>query len=285
MTQTIGNPLSYAAQRLAHAGHHAAETADALTAHEDAAGLTIHPLTSDDLRAALRLGWKDFKAARSDVILLCVLYPVMGLILAGIAFQQALIPLLFPLASGFALLGPAAAVGLYEISRRRESGEAVNWASAFGVIGAPSFGAIIALGLYLMVLFAIWIGVAHGIYMISLGPDLPASVGSFVTAATTTPEGWAMIVLGSLTGFIFALVVLAVSLVSFPLLLDRPVGLVGAVTTSLRVFAASPRTVCTWGLLVAACLFVGAVPLLLGLVIVIPVLGHATWHLYRRAVS
>ena len=282
--RTIGHPLSYAVQGLAHAGEHAIRSAETFGAAEDASQLDIARLTGDDLRYALRQGWEDFQAARSDVILLCLLYPVMGLVLAGVAFHQALIPLLFPLASGFALLGPVAAVGLYEISRRREAGEQVSWLSALGVVGTPSFAAIVGLGLYLIALFLVWMAVAWGIYRATLGPDLPSSVGAFLNAALTTGAGWAMIVLGTAAGFIFALAALAISVVSFPLLLDRRVGLAGAVSTSVRVFRKNPAIICTWGLIVAVGLAFGGLPLLIGLVIVLPVLGHATWHLYRRAV-
>lgn len=285
MTETIGNPLSYAAQGIARVGRHAADSADAFGAHMNPADLTVRKLNGSDIQDVLRAGWEDFQAARSDVILLCLLYPVMGLILTGIAFHQSLIPLLFPLTSGFALLGPAAAVGLYEISRRREAGEAVNWASAFSVIGAPQFMAILGLTFYLAALFFVWLAVAYGIYAATLGPAMPVSAAAFLNDALTTGAGWTMIVLGSTAGAVFALMALAISLVSFPLLLDRPVGLVGAVTTSVRVVRANPRIALTWGLVVAFGLALGALPLLIGLVIVLPVLGHATWHFYRRAIG
>lgn len=284
MTRTIGNPVSWAAQQLGHAGHHAADAKEKLGSREDAASLEIRRLTQDDLKAVLKAGIADFKATRSDVMFLCLHYPVMGLVLAGIGLQQNLIPLLFPLVAGFALLGPVAAVGLYEVSRRREKGESASWLQALGVVTHPSFPAILILGLYLLALFFAWLVAAYLVYQVTLGPEPPQGLGSFLALTFTTLEGWAMIVIGCAVGFVFALAVLAISTVSFPLLLDRRVGVAGAVATSLRVFRANPVTLCTWGLIVAAGLVLGSIPALVGLVIVLPVLGHATWHLYRRAV-
>jgi uncharacterized membrane protein len=237
-----------------------------------------------DLRQALAQGLADFEANRTDVIFLCVIYPVIGLVLGRLASGYGLLPLLFPLASGFALVGPFAAIGLNEISRRREQGDAVRWVDAFGVLRAPSIGAITLLGLMLIALFLLWLVVAQIIYVVTLGPEAPASVGAFVSDVLGTGAGWTMIVVGIGVGFLFALLVLAISVVSFPLLLDRNVGIGIAITTSIRVVATNPAVMALWGLIVAAGLVVGSLPLFVGLVVILPVLGHATWHLYRTAV-
>jgi len=237
-----------------------------------------------DLRQALAQGLADFEANRTDVIFLCVIYPVIGLVLGRLASGYGLLPLLFPLASGFALVGPFAAIGLNEISRRREQGDAVRWVDAFGVLRAPSIGAITLLGLMLIALFLLWLVVAQIIYVVTLGPEAPASVGAFVSDVLGTGAGWTMIVVGIGVGFLFALLVLAISVVSFPLLLDRNVGIGIAVTTSIRVVATNPAVMALWGLIVAAGLVVGSLPLFVGLVVILPVLGHATWHLYRTVV-
>ena len=237
-----------------------------------------------DLRDALIQGLADFEANRTDVIFLCVIYPVIGLVLGRLASGYGLLPLLFPLASGFALVGPFAAIGLNELSRRREQGDAVRWVDAFGVLRAPSIGAITLLGLMLIALFLLWLVVAQIIYVVTLGPEAPASVGAFVSDVLGTGAGWTMIVVGIGVGFLFALLVLAISVVSFPLLLDRNVGIGIAVTTSIRVVAANPAVMALWGLIVAAGLVVGSLPLFVGLVVILPVLGHATWHLYRTVV-
>jgi uncharacterized membrane protein len=152
-------------------------------------------------------------------------------------------------------------------------------------VRAPAFGAILALGFVLLAIFLIWLGVAQGIYMATLGPEAPASLGSFVSDVLTTGPGWAMIVMGCGVGFLFAVLVLMISVVSFPLLLDREVGLYAAVATSVRAVVANPGTMAAWGLIVAGGLVLGSLPLLLGLIFVMPVLGHATWHLYRKVVA
>jgi uncharacterized membrane protein len=245
----------------------------------------IRRISVADLRDALAGGLDDFAAYRTDVIFLCVIYPLVGLVLARLAFGYDMLPLIFPLASGFALIGPFAAVGLYEMSRRREAGMEVSWADAFQVVRSPSFGAIVLLGLLLMGIFVLWLVAAEAIYQMTLGPAPPASFASFVRDAFTTDAGWTMIGVGVGVGFLFALLVLAISVVSFPLLLDREVGVDTAVWASLRAVSANPAPMAIWGLVVAGALVVGSIPFLLGLIIVMPVLGHATWHLYRKIVA
>jgi uncharacterized membrane protein len=149
---------------------------------------------------------------------------------------------------------------------------------------SPSFGAILTLGLALLAIFLLWQGAAYGIYAATLGPNPPTSLGAFVSDVFTTGAGWTMIVAGMAAGFVFALAVLMIGAISFPLLLDRDVGLLAAVTTSVRAFRMNPVPMSLWGLIVAGGLVLGTIPALIGLVIVIPVLGHATWHLYRKLV-
>jgi uncharacterized membrane protein len=251
----------------------------------DAAPPEVRRIALADLRDALARGLGDLGAYRSDVIFLCIIYPLAGLVLAWLAFGYEMLPLVFPLASGFALIGPVAAVGLYEISRRREQGDDVTWADAFGVVRAPAFGAIVVLGLLLLAIFLLWLAAAYAIYLVTLGPEPPASIGGFVRDVFTTGAGWAMIVVGVGVGFLFAVLVLTVSVVSFPLLLDRDVGLYTAVATSGRAVVRNPGPMAAWGLIVAGGLVIGSIPALLGLIIVMPVLGHATWHLYRKVVA
>ena len=287
MAQAIRNPAQWLVeQAIAFSGHVRATTTelggDAPVTADD---VTIRELTFQDLRAALESGAKDFAACRTDVIFICVLYPIVGFLLAWLASNHDLLPMVFPIVSGFALLGPAAAVGVYEMSRRRERGEPVNWATALDVFQAPSFGAIVVLGLFLLVVFGVWILAADAIYAMTLGPEPPASLTGFARDVLTTGAGWTMIAVGVSVGFVFAAAVLALSIVSFPMLLDRPVGFPLAVLTSVRVTARNPRVAAAWGAIVAAALGVGFLPFLLGLIFVLPILGHATWHLYRRAVD
>jgi uncharacterized membrane protein len=283
---TIRNPIEWATDQLKLTSLvvGAAGRAGAATEELDSRLPEICPIRIADLGDVLARGLDDFAAYRTDVVFLCIVYPVVGLVLGRLAFGYGMLPLLFPLASGFALIGPFAAVGLYEMSRRREQGGNVAWPDAFGVIRSRSFGAIIVLGLLLVAIFLFWLVAAEAIYEATLGPEPPASLGSFARDVFTTGAGWTMIVVGVGVGFLFALLVLVISVVSFPLLLDRDVGLSTAVSTSVRAVIVNPVPIAAWGLIVAGGLVVGSIPLLLGLIIVMPVLGHATWHLYRKVV-
>ncbi len=281
MPKTIGNPLSWTFAALSSAAGYA--TVVATPARSDAPP-EIRRLTMQDLRTALRKGWEDLAAMRSDVMFACLLYPLMGAVLLALAAQGNLTHLLFPVLSGFALVGPVAALGLYELSRRREAGVEVSWASMLDVLRSPRFPRIVMLALFNGVIFMAWLLIADAIHAATMGPERPASLMALLTAAVTTPAGWAMTIIGTGVGFLLAVAVLAVSVVSFPLLLDRDVSLPVAVTTSVRVARKNPRVIAVWGLIVALGLAVGILPFLLGLVVVLPVLGHATWHLYRAAV-
>jgi uncharacterized membrane protein len=246
---------------------------------------TVERITVNDLKEVLARGWQDTLAYRTDVFFLTLVYPVIGLLLITLVSENRMIELAFPLLSGFALIGPVAAVGLYEMSRRREAGEKVSWWSAFGVVRSRSFGAIFILGLVLTAIFALWIYTAYGIYNATLGPEPPASIEAFARDVFRTEAGWRMMILGVGVGFLFAVVVLSISVVSFPLLLDREVGVVTAVGTSLKAVAKNPVPMAVWGMIVAGALALGSLPLLLGLILIMPVLGHGTWHLYRKMVS
>ena len=283
----IRNPAEWSVDQLRDAEHAVERAGHSLrrpAAARDAPLPAVRRIALADLRDVLASGLNDLGAYRSDVIFLCIIYPVAGLVLAWLAFGYDLLPLVFPLASGFALIGPVAAVGLYEISRRRERGDDITWADAFGVVRAPAFGAIVVLGLLLLAIFLLWLAAAQAIYLMTLGPEPPASIAGFVRDVFTTATGWAMIVVGVGVGFFFAVLVLTISVVSFPLLLDRDVGLYAAMATSVRAVVANPGPMAAWGLIVAAALVIGSIPALLGLIIVMPVLGHATWHLYRKVV-
>ena len=245
----------------------------------------IRNIGLSDLRDALRLGWEDFKAVPSHAVILCVIYPVLGIVLFRMVLGYSVLPLLFPLAAGFALLGPFAALGLYELSRRRERGEEASASDALGVLRAPSFGAMLGLGTMLFALFVTWVAVANAIYIAIFGHTPAASIPGFATRVLTTPEGWTLIIVGCGIGFLFAVVALCVSVVSFPLMLDRHASAIDAIRTSLRVVIKNPFAMAAWGLIVAALLVIGSLPFFVGLAVVLPVLGHATWHLYRKVVE
>lgn len=237
-----------------------------------------------DLKSALVKGYEDLGAFRTDVFFVCVIYPVIGLLLSRLASGYQLLPLVFPLVSGFALVGPFAAVGLNEMSRRRELDLSTSWLDNFAVLRSPALGQILFLGFSQLCLLLLWLISAQVIYDSTLGPDAPVSIGQFARDVLETTAGQTMIVVGVGVGFLFALLVLTLSVVAFPMLLDRNVSIDIAVRTSFRVVMRNKFTIAVWGLIVAFLLVLGSLPALLGLIVVMPLLGHATWHLYRAAV-
>jgi uncharacterized membrane protein len=238
-----------------------------------------------DVRSALTKGFDDFWAMPSQVVFLGLIYPVVGVVLGVVTSDENALPLLFPLVSGFALVGPFAAIGLYEMSRRRELGLDTSWRHAFEVLRSSSIWSILSIGLLLTVIFLIWLATAQALYQWLFGPDAPESYSQFLYEVLSTPKGWALIVLGNAIGFAFAIVTLSVSVVSFPLLLDRDVGARVAILTSVRAVLMNPVMMMLWGLILVALLVIGSLPLLVGLSVVMPVLGHSTWHFYRRVVE
>ena len=170
------------------------------------------------------------------------------------------------------------------LSRRREAGLEVSAVDAFEVVRSPSIGAIVALGLLLTTIFVVWMATANAIYTSYFGYGSPASISQFVHDLFFTRAGWNLILVGNGIGLLFAIAAFLVSAVSFPLLLDREVGAAVAMLTSMRVIVQNPLTMALWGLIAVALLVIGMIPLFLGLAVVLPVLGHATWHLYRKAV-
>jgi uncharacterized membrane protein len=285
----IGNPFGWGSDQLGHAASAVTSTIRAIHRPEEALRAplpAVRRIALGDLRAALEEGFQDFTLSKTHVLFLCVVYPVLGLILARLVIGQGLFQLLFPLASGFALIGPFVAIGLYEMSRQREQGAAVNWATAFQVLRSPSSGAIAGLGLLLTAIFLAWLFAAQEIYDMTLGPHLPVSAAAFAHDIVAMPQGWILMGAGMGIGFLFALVVFVISVVSFPLLLDRDdIGLDVAIGTSIRAVAANPWPLAVWGMIVAGSLAVGSMLFFVGLAVAIPILGHATWHLYRKLVA
>jgi len=253
-------------------------------ASETPARPVIRKIGFADLKDAIGKGIDDFKAMPTHVILLAVIYPVAGLLLARLTLGYDMMPILFPLAAGFALIGPFAAIGFYELSRRREEGLDTSWPSAFEVVRSSSADAIAALGLLLVVLFVTWLGIAQWLYQSLFGYGTPDSVRTFLSDIFATREGWMLIVVGNAVGFVFAAVVFSIGVISFPLLLDRDVGAIVAMHTSVRAVLANPVVMAAWALFIAAALIVGALPFFAGLAVVMPILGHASWHLYRKVV-
>ncbi|MHA7885617.1 DUF2189 domain-containing protein [Nitratireductor rhodophyticola] len=245
----------------------------------------VRKISTSDVIDALGRGLDDFWQKPSHYAFLCLIYPLVGVVLIYWASDASALPLLFPLASGFALLGPFAAIGLYEISRRREAGLDTSWRHALAVRKSPAIPSIIAVGAMLFAIFVTWLLVAQGLYMRLLGPEPPASISQFLESLFTTDAGFMLLTLGNAIGFIFALVVLITTAIAFPMLLDRDCGAVAAIVTSVRAASVNPLPIALWGVLVAGGLIIGSLPLFAGLAVVMPILGHATWHLYRKVVA
>ncbi|MBC7801455.1 MAG: DUF2189 domain-containing protein [Gemmatimonadaceae bacterium] len=244
----------------------------------------IRRIGLDDLRQSLAEGWADFLAIPTQLVFLCILYPVIGIVAAQVAQGDNLLPLAFPLFAGFALVGPVLATGLYELSKRREQGLPVSWLNAFDVLRNPAVFSVAILGVVLFALLGAWLGSARAIYALTIGGVAPSDLGAFISHVQSSPQFLQLLLIGNAVGFVFALVVLTLGVVSFPLMLDRNTDPLTAVQTSIRAVRANPGTMLVWGFIVATVLALGCLPLFVGLAVAMPVLGHATWHLYRRVV-
>ena len=244
----------------------------------------IRQIGTADIFDALRQGYRDFMERPSHYIFVPVIYPIIGIVLFTWASNGNAFQLLFPLLSGFVLLGPLAVIGLYEISRRLEMKADTSWVHAFDVLKSPAIPAIVAVGFLLVGIFIVWLFAAQVLYTWLYGPEAPVSLSGFFYDVITSTRGWMLIILGNAVGLLFALVVLFTTVIAFPLLLDRDVGAVIAVKASIRAVHMNLVPMLLWGGIVAGCLFLGALPGLAGLVIALPILGHATWHIYRKVV-
>ena len=245
----------------------------------------IRDIGTKDVIEALSKGIADFNAMPTHLFFLAIVYPVLMLVLARLFAGYDVLPLVFPLIAGSTLMGPAAATGMYELSRRREFGEDISRRHAFDPLKFHAIRSIGLLGVVQLVIYILWMGAAYSIYNQIFGAEIPQSLSGFVLQIFFTVPGWQLIVIGSGVGFLFAAAVLTISVVSFPMLLHRDCGIFMAVQTSIQVVARNPKTIFVWGAIVVSGLFLGAVPFFVGLAIVMPVLGHATWHLYRAAVE
>ncbi|MCJ8052023.1 DUF2189 domain-containing protein [Shinella curvata] len=244
----------------------------------------VRRIGMSDVRDALARGFEDFRAKPSHYVFLSLIYPICGVVLITWSSGANMLPLIFPLIAGFALLGPFLALGLYEISRRRERGMDASWRHALAVRHSPALPSILAVGAMLTVLFVAWLVFAQMLYTSLFGPEPPRSLALFLASIFSSENGLLLVLAGNVIGFCFALVVLATTVIAFPLMLDRDVGAVAAIETSLRATLVNPVPIACWGLVVAALLIVGTIPLFVGLAVIMPILGHATWHLYRKIV-
>jgi len=247
--------------------------------------LPVRRIDAADVRAALADGYEDFKSKRGDLIFLGLLYPFVGLAAAWLALGNQILPLLFPITAGISLLGPLAATGFYELARRREAGLESGWWHFLDVRKSPALDSIVVVAVILILLFGAWLLSAGLIYATFMGTTEPASVGAFLSELFTTSRGWTMMLVGNLVGLVFAVAAFAVSAVSLPLLIDHDVGAGAAIRTSIHAVRENPAVMTRWGITIAALLVLGSLPVFLGLSVVLPVLGYATWHLYTKVVD
>ncbi len=245
---------------------------------------TIRRISSADLDRALRQGWQDFRERRGDLLFIGLVYPLVCLLAVYIALNRPLLPLLFPLIAGLSIAGPAVASGFYEIARRAEAGQDATWWHFLDPLNGRSRTPIAVLTAGLALLFLGWLLVAYVIYAATLGTDGAPNVSDFFARLFSTSQGWTMIILGNLAGLGFAVAALVFAWVSFPMVVDTSVDAGVAVRTSVKAVRTNPREAIGWGLRVAALLVLGTLPFGVGLAVVLPVLGYATWHLYTAMV-
>lgn len=246
---------------------------------------TVRDIGFPDIMESLTKGFADFKAHPSHYVLCIMIYPVVILVAARVGAGHDILPLVWPLFSGIALISPLLAMGLYEMSRRREQGLAVSVRDGFRVLRSPSLPAILILSLVMITLFLAWLISALTIYRVIFSGAMAQSASDFIAQVFTTEKGLWLVIIGTAVGFVFAVLVLCISVVSFPLLLDRRVSALTAAKTSFRAVRNNPQSMALWGLIIAVMLFLGFLPAFVGLAVVIPVLGHGTWHLYRKVVE
>jgi uncharacterized membrane protein len=244
----------------------------------------VRHVTVADIAEALIQGMRDFQA-----------YPIYGLVLGGLYAAGGTVIVLcltafgmvyfaYPLAAGFALIGPFVAIGLYEISRRRERGEPVSVPAIWSTVRSRSeIGWMAFVSLFF---FVVWMYQVRLLIALILGLHASfSSLSEFITVLLTTNEGLLFLIIGNLEGAVLSLILFSLTVVSFPLLLDREVDFVTAMVTSVRAVVASPLPMIGWAAAITVLLVVSTIPWFLGLLVTLPVLGHATWHLYRRIVA
>ncbi len=247
--------------------------------------ITVRRIGKQDLRSSLRAGLDDFLAMRGDLLFAGLLYVLVGILAAVMATSGQLLEFLFPVVAGIGLLGPLAAVGFYELARRREEGLESGWSHFFDVQKSPSADDLAVVAGMLLAIFAAWLLAAGILWGILFEARSPRSLGELLSLVFTTPRGWLLIILGSAVGGLFGWLVLSLSVAAMPMLVDRDVSAAEAVSASWRAVQSNRNEMFRWGLIVAGLLLLGSIPLFIGLAFVLPWLGYSTWHLYTRLID
>jgi uncharacterized membrane protein len=247
--------------------------------------IPVRKIADEDLSWSLKQGLGDFQAMRGDLVFAGVIYTFIGVAAAVMTTNGPLMPFFFPVVAGVGLLGPVAAVGFYELARRREDGLASGWRHFLDVRKRPSLDDMGIVAGLLLLIFFLWLFAAGLLYLALFGWATPTSITGFFGSVFTTPRGWALILFGAAIGAAFGWVVLAISVASLPLLVDCNVSAAEAVSASWRAAHANKPQMVRWGLTVLVLLFLGSIPLFVGLAFVLPWLGYSTWHLYTRLID
>ncbi len=248
--------------------------------------IPVRKITDEDLRWSLRQGLEDFGAMRGDLLFAGFIYTFIGLAAVVMTTNRPLMPFFLPVVAGVGLLGPVAAVGFYELARRREKGEkGNNWTHFLDFRKRPAADDMGIVAGLLLAIFALWLLAAGALYVALFGWSTPTSIAGFVIMVLTTVKGWALIILGAVVGAIFGWAVLGLSVVSMPMLVDCDVSASEAVSASWRATHANKAEMIRWGLIVGGLLVLGSIPLFVGLAFVLPWLGYSTWHLYTRLID
>ncbi|MBO9454941.1 DUF2189 domain-containing protein [Paracoccus sp. R12_1] len=234
-----------------------------------------------DIADALSAGWRDFRRAPAFGLLFTAFYVLGGMVIAAVALASGREWWLIPFVLGFPLIAPFAAVGLYEVSRRIEAEEPLDWPAVIGVVFAQKDRQVPSMAMVILLLFMFWVFVAHTIFALFMGVSALTNVTSSAEILLTG-RGLLMLLIGTLIGGGFAAVLFAFTVAGLPVLLEREVDFITAIIASIRAVAANPVVMAAWAAIIAALLAVGMVPFFLGLFIALPVLGHASWHVYRR---
>jgi uncharacterized membrane protein len=243
----------------------------------------VRQIGRGDVVEALIRGLRDFQSAPRLGLLFGTLYATGGIAILACLGALRMTYLAYPLAAGFAIIGPFVALGLYEVSRRLERGEAISLASIWKTVKSRREIAWMAfVTVFVLVVWMYQVRLLLALFLGNAGSF--ASIDEFLRVVLTTNEGLIFLAVGNVIGAALSLILFSLTVVSFPLLLERDVDFVTAMITSLRAVAASPLPMLGWAALVAILLILSALPMFLGLIVTLPVLGHTTWHLYRRVV-